>query len=100
MTASRIRHPGEFRWETRLLAVVTATLVTVLLTHRVAGPLYRFRRVFADVGRGVLTMRVTLRHGDYLTAEAADLDRMVSALRERVAAAKTALTQAHDALAR
>lgn len=29
MTAPRIRHPGEFRWETRLLAVVTATLVTV-----------------------------------------------------------------------
>ena len=29
MTASRIRHPGELRWETRLLAVVTATLVTV-----------------------------------------------------------------------
>ena len=27
MTASAIRHPGELRWETRLLAVVTATLV-------------------------------------------------------------------------
>ncbi|HWA16900.1 MAG TPA: putative peptidoglycan glycosyltransferase FtsW [Gemmatimonadales bacterium] len=27
MTAPAIRHPGELRWETRLLAVVTATLV-------------------------------------------------------------------------
>ena len=27
MTAGAIRHPGELRWETRLLAVITATLV-------------------------------------------------------------------------
>ena len=29
MTAPAVRHPGELRWETRLLAVVTATLVAL-----------------------------------------------------------------------
>jgi len=29
MTEPIVRHPGEFRWETRLLAVITATLVAV-----------------------------------------------------------------------
>ncbi len=29
MTPARVRHPGELRWETRLLAVVTLTLVAV-----------------------------------------------------------------------
>ena len=29
MSAPAVRHPGEFRWETRLLAVITAVLVVV-----------------------------------------------------------------------
>lgn len=71
-------------------------LVSLLMTHRIAGPLYRFRRVFADIGRGTLSMHVTLRDGDYLTDEAAELDAMVAALRARVTRAKEAIAVVHD----
>ncbi|MEQ1909518.1 MAG: prepilin-type N-terminal cleavage/methylation domain-containing protein [Vicinamibacterales bacterium] len=71
-------------------------VIIVLTTHRVAGPLYRFRRVFDDVRRGELTVRVTTRSGDYLTQEAADLEAMISALRERISRAKRETTAAED----
>lgn len=41
MTTPRIRHPGEFRWETRLLAVVTLTLVAVGVAMCYAAGSYR-----------------------------------------------------------
>lgn len=41
MSAARVRHPGEFRWETRLLAVVTLTLVAVGVAMCYAAGSYR-----------------------------------------------------------
>lgn len=75
-----------------LLSVV----ILVLTTHRVAGPLYRFRQIFRDVGRGRLTVPVTTRAGDYLTEEAADLNSMLKATRERINRAKRDAAVAAD----
>lgn len=58
--------------------------VLVRETHRVAGPLYRFRQVFRTIASGDLSLRVRVRDGDYLTQEADELDRMVVALRDCV----------------
>lgn len=41
MSAPRVRHPGEYRWETRLLAVVTLTLVAVGVAMCYAAGSYR-----------------------------------------------------------
>lgn len=41
MSEARVRHPGEFRWETRLLAVVTLTLVAVGVAMCYAAGSYR-----------------------------------------------------------
>jgi general secretion pathway protein G len=60
------------------------TIVLIRETHRVAGPLYRFRQVFRTIASGDLSLRVRVRDGDYLTQEADELDRMVAALRDRV----------------
>lgn len=86
-------------WPLLAAFFVAAAAVSMFQTHRVAGPLYRFRRVFADVGRGVLTMRVTLREGDYLTQEAAELEQMIVQLRTRAAAAQAAVARARESLA-
>lgn len=80
-------------WPVLIAFFLMAALVTLRLTHKVAGPLCRFRNVFADVTRGVLTMRVRTREGDYLTSEAALLDQMVVAIRNRVVTAKAELAQ-------
>lgn len=73
--------------------------VFILQSHRVAGPLYRFRRVFARVASGDLSFNVRIRQKDYLVQEAADLDRMVSALRDRVSVAQQELEELRRAIA-
>jgi methyl-accepting chemotaxis protein len=57
----------------------------VFFSHRIAGPLYRFRRIFHSVARGDLTVRTSIRKSDYLHTEAKCLGEMVSALRDKMA---------------
>lgn len=41
-----------------------AGIVALWLSHRTAGPLYRFRRVFEQIAEGQRDLRVNLRPGD------------------------------------
>lgn len=81
-------------WPLLIAFFASATVVSIVMTHRVAGPLYRFRRVFDDVTRGVLTMRVRTRERDYLKLEAEQLDRMIGSLRGHVSRLKVDVAQA------
>jgi general secretion pathway protein G len=66
------------------LAVLTVTVVhAIWISHRIAGPLYRFRRVFDQMAAGDLTPQVRIRDGDYLTAEAAAFDAALASVRTR-----------------
>ncbi len=68
------------------VAVVSLLLIVhgIFFTHRIAGPLYRFRRIFQSVASGDLTVRTSIRKSDYLHVEAQCLGDMVSALREKI----------------
>ena len=68
------------------VAVVSVLLIVhgVFFTHRIAGPLYRFRSIFQSVANGDLTVRTSIRKSDYLHVEAQCLGEMVSALREKI----------------
>jgi methyl-accepting chemotaxis protein len=69
------------------------TVVFLVMSHRIAGPLHRFQQVFREVAHGRLTTTVQLRDRDYLKPEAADLDAMIASLRERIGRAQTAARQ-------
>ncbi|HNV25299.1 MAG TPA: methyl-accepting chemotaxis protein, partial [Nitrospira sp.] len=68
------------------VAVVSLLLIVhgIFFTHRIAGPLYRFRRIFQSVASGDLTVRTSIRKSDYLHVEAQCLGDMVNALREKI----------------
>ncbi len=66
------------------------TWMLVRLSHRVAGPLYRFRQVFRRVAAGDLSVRVRVRDGDYLVHEGNELDGMIEVVRDRVRRAQLA----------
>lgn len=59
---------------------------SVLISHKVAGPLYRFRSVFKTVAEGNLAVRANLRKGDYLTNEADSLNEMIASVGARISA--------------
>lgn len=65
---------------TVLVAVVAAARVMVL-SHKIAGPLYRLERAAEAVGQGDLSQRIHLRDGDELQAFAQSLDFAVAELR-------------------
>lgn len=58
---------------------------SLVVSHRVAGPLYGFRRVLRAVAEGKLTVRATIRKNDYLSKEADSINDMIAALQGKVA---------------
>jgi len=57
---------------------------SALISHRIAGPLVRFKRIFADLAEGDLSMDVRVRQHDYLQEEAELMTEMVNSLGSRV----------------
>jgi hypothetical protein len=55
----------------------------VRFTHRLIGPLARFRRIFQDVAQGQPVRPIKLREGDYLTDFRDDINLMLEALQRR-----------------
>lgn len=71
-------------WPLFPVALLAVGIHALFAWHRIAGPLYRFRRIFAAVAEGDLTVSAKIRRSDYLQPEAARLGEMVSTLREKV----------------
>ena len=70
------------------LVVLIHCIHSVRLMHRVAGPLYRLKHVFPQIGNGNLCVRTTLREGDYLTPEADLVNQMTAQLQSKITALK------------
>jgi len=71
-------------WPALFIVLVLLAFHSVLISHRIAGPLYRFRNVFRAVAEGDLLVSVRLRPTDYLTQDADLLNEMIGALRQRI----------------
>ena len=84
-------------WPALLVIAATMTAVTLSLTHRVAGPLYRFRQVFEAVARGELWTFTRIRSTDYPHEEAEALEQMLVTLRDQIGRARLATREAQAA---
>ena len=72
------------------LVVSIHCIHSLRLMHRIAGPLYRLRHVFPQIGDGNLCVRIGLRQGDYLTPEADLVNQMTVQLHSKITALKHA----------
>jgi methyl-accepting chemotaxis protein len=59
-----------------------------LILFHVGGPLYRLKSVFPQIGQGNLSIRTTLRKGDFLTPEAELVNQMTVQLNAKISAIK------------
>jgi len=71
-------------------------LHNVMISHKIAGPLYRFRRYFKQVGEGDLSRPMEVRSHDYLRGDAVVISAMVEALRNRVALVAEQVERANE----
>lgn len=63
-----------------LVAVILST-TSIFVTHKIAGPVYRFRKVLSEVSAGNLEISIKLRKRDDLKDLAEDLNNVINELR-------------------
>ncbi|MFA9412382.1 MAG: hypothetical protein ACERK0_14030 [Deltaproteobacteria bacterium] len=66
-----------------LLLTLALGLMGIIVTHRVVGPAYRMRRLFAHVGEGKLEITTGIRKGDELQELYHSFADMVESLRDQ-----------------
>ena len=71
-------------WPPLIIALVCLAVHSLVMSHRIAGPLYQFRRVLGRVRDGDLTVRARLRRKDYLGAEAEIINQMSASLEQKL----------------
>jgi len=65
-----------------LLLVLLLSLLTIVVTHKVAGPLYKMKKLLAGIDGGNLQLWARLRKGDELQDAFREIDEMLRRLRE------------------
>lgn len=68
----------------QVIYLTIIVILTAIISHRIAGPIYRFERAAEAVATGDLTHRVNLREGDHLDELQDEFNEMVENLQARV----------------
>ncbi len=106
-----IARTGEFFMPKMLLAnlaviVITASagfLILLLVSHKIAGPLYRFEKSLEETGKGDLTHRFSLRSDDQMGVLAkrlndfnSTMDSSIAKMQEEIAGLESTLVELKD----
>ena len=76
---------------TVLVGAATAA-VTLFMSHRIAGPLFRFKETLKELVAGNFTNQVKLRKGDELLAFSDEFNEMITVIRDKVRLAEQRLS--------
>ncbi len=71
-------------WPAIFVVFVLLAIHSIFVSHRIVGPLYRFRTTFQAVAGGDLSVRATLRKHDYLEKESESVNQMIASLQAKV----------------
>ncbi|NJD06677.1 MAG: HAMP domain-containing protein [Methylococcaceae bacterium] len=82
-----------------LMSGVLVVIVVLYLSHKIAGPMFRFSRIFDEIGRGNLDVSADLREDDQLKDLAQSLDRLILALRQQRTQRMNGLVEARTLVA-
>jgi methyl-accepting chemotaxis protein len=85
-------------WPGILVVFVLLIIHSILVSHRIAGPLYRFRTFFSDIANGQLGKQVRIRKNDYLQEDAQMINEMIGSLRVKITSIQEHHRQARAAL--
>jgi methyl-accepting chemotaxis protein len=71
-------------WPAVLFIMIAVCIHALFFSHRMAGPMYRFRQIFKALTAGKVPGQQRLRKGDYLQAEMALINEMLSSLQSKI----------------
>jgi methyl-accepting chemotaxis protein len=78
---------------TLALITLATIIVTLVVSHKLAGPLFRFQKELKEIGEGNLTQVIQLRKNDQITAMADSLNQMRIDLKNKIFAIKKEVAQ-------
>jgi methyl-accepting chemotaxis protein len=76
-----------------VLIILLTIVITLLVSHKLAGPLFRFQKVLREIGEGNLTQSIKLRKNDQVKAIADSLDQMRVNLQKKILDVKEEVEQ-------
>mgnify|MGYP001563273476 CR=1 FL=1 len=74
-----------------LIMAIATIAVTLFVSHKIAGPLYRFKKILEAMGEGDFLSQVRIRKGDQLQDIAKIFDDMIAKNRVKIKALKADL---------
>lgn len=74
-----------------LMVTPLVVIISIFLSHKIAGPMYRMERFMTTMATGDFTQHITLRKGDELKTLAERINFFVDSLRPMIAAQKSQL---------
>lgn len=67
-----------------LIYILFVVLLSAILSHKMAGPVYRFEQTCKEIAKGDFSKRVHLRQGDQLTELQGDFNAMMDRVEEEL----------------
>lgn len=93
VAAIRILYLNEKFWPALLFSFLALGFHSIYISHKMAGPLYRFNLIFKAIKEGIVPTPIQLRKSDYLYTEMENINHMLEALRDKLTELQEA--QAH-----
>jgi methyl-accepting chemotaxis protein len=87
--AGKILYLHSYLWPAFLLVLVILGFHSVLVSNKIAGPLYRFRAAFQKIIEGNISGSVKIRKGDLLINEQTKINEMISILKSKIGQIQT-----------
>ncbi len=84
MAAKRILYLNEKFWPALVLSFFVIACHSIFISHKIAGPLYRFNFIFKAIKEGTVPPPIQVRKGDYLYREMENINQMLEQLRGRL----------------
>jgi methyl-accepting chemotaxis protein len=95
---NQMQHLHTYFWPAVILAMILIFLHSVRASHKVAGPLYRFRIVLEALKQGEISSPISIRKGDCLHQEADLINEVLESLRQNLEGLQEAQVQMNEAL--
>ena len=93
VAAKRILYLNEKFWPAILLSFFGIACHSIFISHKIAGPLYRFNFIFKAIKEGTVPPLIQVRKGDYLYNEMENINQMLEQLRDKLIGLREAEAQ-------
>lgn len=103
-----VKRTSDFILPTLILSSLIASIlvggacivIILFVSHRIAGPLYRLEKTLNEIGKGNLSVDISLRKTDEIKALAASLNNMLRKLRDPISSSQEKISELENDVSR